>query len=157
MADEPPGRYTEGMDAPEKRRWFVPTPAWLVLASLAVTAVLFLSERWRWLPFNEHKGWTVLVAVAGVGVVLVAMLLWFVVALIFRRRFQFSIRLLLVLVVAVALPFGWLATEMSNARHQEEALKGISVVHDWQVSAARCSLSKCRTAGHRGPAASPGS
>ena len=39
-----------GMDAPEKRRWYCPTPGWLVLGSLAVTGLLFLSERWRWLP-----------------------------------------------------------------------------------------------------------
>jgi len=32
-------------------------------------------------PFNAHKGWTVLIAVASVGVVL--MLVWFAVALVF--------------------------------------------------------------------------
>ena len=89
-----------GMDAPEKRRWYCPTPGWLVLGSLAVTGLLFVSERGRWFPFNEHKGWTVLLAVAAVGVVLVVMLLWLLVALIFRWRFQFGIRTLLVLVVA---------------------------------------------------------
>ena len=33
-------------------------------ASLVATVFLFLSERWRWFPFNEHKGWTVLFAMA---------------------------------------------------------------------------------------------
>ncbi len=80
------------MDTPEvKGRWYRPTPAWLVLGSLAVTGLLFLSERWQWFPFNAHKGWTVLIAVAGVGVVLAVMLavmlLWWLVALVFRGRF----------------------------------------------------------------------
>ena len=35
-------RYTGGMDTPEKRRWYCPTPGWLVLGSLAVTGLLFL-------------------------------------------------------------------------------------------------------------------
>ena len=34
-------RYTGGMDAPEKRRWYCPTPGWLVYGSLAVTGLLF--------------------------------------------------------------------------------------------------------------------
>ena len=138
-------RYTDGMDTPEKRRWYRPTPGWLVCGSLAVTGLLFLSERWRWFPFNERKGWTVLAAVAGVGVVLMAMLLWWFVALVFRSRFQFSVRMLLMLVVAVALPFSWLATEVNKAKKQEAAAKGIAkvaavdpffiIVYDWQVTA----------------------
>ena len=70
-----------GMEGPNpQRRWYCPTPTWLVYASLLVTGILFLSERWRWFPFNAHKGWTVLVAVAGVGAVLMVMLLCFLVA-----------------------------------------------------------------------------
>jgi hypothetical protein len=84
--------------------WFCPTPAWLVLGSLAMTGLLFLSERYRWFWFNEQKGWTVLIAVAEVGVVMLAMPFWFVIALLFRRRFQFSIRSLLLLVVALLSP-----------------------------------------------------
>ena len=91
-----------------KRRILYPTPGWLVTLSLAVTGMLFLSERFQWFPFNTHKGWTVLIAVAGVGVVLLALPLWFVIALVLRRQFQFLSRTLLVLVVAVALPFSWL-------------------------------------------------
>jgi len=117
------------------RRFFCPTPAWLVYSSLAVTGLLFLSERWRWFAFNEHKGWTVLLAVAGVGVVLLLMLLWFLVALVVRWRFQFSIRTLFVMVVAVALPFSWLAMELKRARAETkvaEAMRklGASVYYD---------------------------
>jgi hypothetical protein len=124
------------MTTPEpKRRWPHPTPGWLVYASLTMTGLLWLSERFKWFPFNEHKGWTVLIAVAGVGVVLLLLALWFLVALVFRRRFQFSIRSLLVLTVAVALPFSWLAVEMKWAREQEDLVDDIqkaggSVVFD---------------------------
>ena len=117
--------YTEGMDAPEKRRWYCPTPGWLVLGSLAVTGLLFLSERGRWCPFNEHKGWTVLIAVAGVGTAGVLMLIWFVVALVFRWQLQFGIRSLLALTLAVALPCSWLAVEMKAAREQQSAAEAI--------------------------------
>jgi len=102
-------------------RSYRPAPDWLVYLSLAVTGLLYLSDRWQWFGFNEHKGWTVLIAVAAVGVGLLLMLVWFVAALSFRRRFQFGIRTLLMLTVAVALPFSWLANEMQQARRQHEA------------------------------------
>ena len=111
------------MDTPEKRRWYRPCPAWLVYGSLAVTGLLFLSDRFGWLTW--HKGHAVLAAVAVVGVVLLAMLLWWLVALVFRRRFQFGIRTLLVLTVAVALPCSWLAEEMKKAREQSQAVRAI--------------------------------
>ncbi len=108
-----------------QRRWFHPAPAWLVLGSLAATGFLFLSERFRWFAFNHHKGWTVLIAVAEVGVVLAVMGLWWLVAVVARWRFQFSIRTLLVLVLAVAMPFSWLAVEMKKAREQRKAINTI--------------------------------
>jgi hypothetical protein len=127
-----------GMGTPEpKCRWFYPAPNWLVLGLLAATGILFLSDRFRWFGFNLHKGWTVLTAVATVGVVLLALFLWFIIALIFRLRFQFSVRLLLVLMVTVALPFSWLAVEMKKARRQREAVAELEkwapvVDYDWQ-------------------------
>ena len=66
-----------------------------------------------------------LLAVAGVGVVLLVIGLWFAAALLFRLRFQLSVRSLLVLVVAVALPFSWLAAERKNAREQKAAVEEI--------------------------------
>ena len=119
-----------------KRCWFSPTPGWLVLGLLAVEGVLFLVERFYWLP----KGWSVLIAIAAVAVVMLLTLLWFVIALIFRRRFQFSIRSLLVMVVAVALPCSWLAVEMKKASEQREAVGAIKkagggVLYDWQFDA----------------------
>ncbi len=114
------------MNASEpKRRWFIPTPGWLVLLSSTTTGILFVSEQYHWFAFNQYKGWTVLIAVASVVAVLAVMLVWWILALLFRLRFQFSIRSLFVLVVAVALPCSWLAVELKKAREQSEAVEGI--------------------------------
>src|SRR6516225_4051724 len=105
LALNPARAILTAMDAlTPKRRWFYPQPAWLIVLSLATTGFLFLSERGKWFAFNQHKGWTVLNAVASVAVVLAVVLLWWLAALVFRGRFQFSIRAMLVLVIAVALP-----------------------------------------------------
>ena len=106
-------------EKPPSPRWFHPTPARLLVVLLVTETVLLMSE--RWLP----KGWTVLTAIAAVGVTMTLMLLWWVLALRFRWRFQFSIRSLLVLTVAVAIPCSWLAVEMKRAREQREAVEGI--------------------------------
>jgi hypothetical protein len=119
--------YTDGMsDAPQsRRRLYHPTPNWLILGLLAAEGLLWLSERFQWFAFNEKKGWTVLIAVASVGVAFLVMLLCFVVSLLFRWRFQFGIRSLLILTVVVALPCSWLAVTMRQAKRQREAVVGI--------------------------------
>ncbi len=94
-------------DAAEKPRWYRITPDRAVLALLALEAFLLLSAWFRWFPFNQHKGWTVLITVAGVGAALLLMLLWFLAALLFRLRFQFSLLSLLLLAVVVAVPCSW--------------------------------------------------
>ena len=96
-----------------------------VVALLALEGFLLLSAWFRWFPFNEHKGWTVLIAVASVGATLLLMFLWFLAALVFRLRFQFSILALLLLVVVVAVPCSWLATEMKAAREQRVVVEWI--------------------------------
>ena len=108
-----------------KLRWFHLTPGRLLVVLLAVEAVLLLSERFHWFPFNEHKGWTVLIALAAVGVFLLVMLIWFITSLIFHWRFQFSIRSLLVLTVAVAIPCSWLAVEMKWAKENKKTVEAI--------------------------------
>ena len=51
-------RYTGGMDAPDETPPVLPTPGWLVLRSLAVTGLLWLSD---WLGWPHwHKGYAVL-------------------------------------------------------------------------------------------------
>jgi hypothetical protein len=98
------------------RRWFRLTPDRCVVGLLAVEGLLWLPDHFRWAP----KGWPVLIALATLGTVILLMLLWFAVALVFRRRFQFSIRALLLLTLAVAIPFSWLATRMKEAKEQDE-------------------------------------
>jgi hypothetical protein len=66
-----------------------------------------------------------LVAVASVGIFLTLMLVWFLLALVFRWRFQYSLLSLLVLMVTVALPFGWLGIETKKAKGQKEAVEWI--------------------------------
>ncbi len=123
-----------------KHRWFYPTPGWLIPALLAVECLLWLSERFQWFGFNRHKGWTVLIAVAVVGVAFLVMLVWFFASLVFSWRFQFSIRSLLLMVVAVAVPCSWLGVEMKAAREQEKAVDELTTLHefvqyDWQLIA----------------------
>ena len=61
--------------------WYRLTPDRVVIGMLAAEGFLLLSERFRWFAFNQHKGWTVLVALATVGLTLLLMLLWFAAAL----------------------------------------------------------------------------
>jgi hypothetical protein len=121
-------------DAASKRRWFRLTPGAIVIGLLAVEGLLFLSERFHWFPFNAHKGWTVLIAVAAVGAGALLMLVWWAVAIVFRWRFQFSIRSLLVLTVVVAVACSWLTWEMKEARRQREAIAKLraGVLYDYQ-------------------------
>jgi hypothetical protein len=107
--------------APELR-WYRLTPDRLVLGLLAVEAFLLLSQ-WRcWFSLNQHKGWTVLTAIAAVGMTLLLLLIWPVVSLIFRRPFQYGLRSLLLLVAAVAIACSWLTTEVQRAKKQQEAV-----------------------------------
>ena len=120
--------YNGGMiDPAPKTRWYRLTPDRVILGLLVVVCLLWLSERFGWLPW--HKGYAVLTALAVVGVTFVGMLLWFIVALVFRWRFQFSIRSLLVMVVVVAVPCSWLMVAMKAAREQREpATKMIGMI-----------------------------
>jgi hypothetical protein len=119
------------------RRRLRPTPSCLIFGLLVVEGLLWLSERYQWFWYNEKKGWTVLIGVAVVGVTMLVMLGWFIVALVFRWRFQFSIRSLLVLTAAVAIPCSWLAVEMKKAREQERVIAAITAlqggaIYDWR-------------------------
>ena len=87
-----------------ERRWYRLTPDRFVIGLLVVECLLWLSERFQWFPFNMHKGWTVLIAVAVVGAAFLLMLLWFIASLLVRWRF----RALLVLSIVMAMPCVWL-------------------------------------------------
>jgi hypothetical protein len=133
-----PGSLPTAENKPLKLRWYQPTPGRLLIVLLAVEGALLLAERFQWFAFNRDKGWTVLIAIAGVLVAMGLLFLWFVLALCFRWRFQFSLRSLLALAVVVAIPFSWLAVEMKKAREQREAVEAIReqrgfVIYDYHV------------------------
>ncbi len=119
-------------------RWYHLTPDRFLVGLLLVVGVLFLSERFVWFPFNEKKGWAVLIAVASVCGAVVLLLLWMIVALIFRWRFQFSIRSLLVFVLVCAVMSSWFSVRMKQARRQRDVVAVIvegdgCVLHDYEM------------------------
>jgi len=114
-----------------KRRWYHITPDRLIFGLVAVEGLLFLSEWFQWFAFNEKKGWTVLIAMAAVCLVVVVMLPWLAASLLFRWRFQFSLRSLVVLVVAVAVPLGWFGVKMREAERQRRAVVAVERAGGW--------------------------
>ena len=68
-----------------------------------------------------------LIAVAVVGVAIILMLLWFVVALMFRLAVPVLDSVAAGATVAVAFPCSWLAVEMKKAREQKEVVEAIVV------------------------------
>ena len=130
-----------------KRRWYHLSPDRLIIGLLAVEGFLLLSEWFQWFAFNEKKGWTVLIAVAAVCLVVVVMLLWLAASLLFRLRFQLSLRSLVVLVVAVGIPLGWLSVKMREAERQKRAVEAIEkagghVWYDYQLDGAGMLIAK---------------
>jgi len=115
------------------RRWYHITPDRLIIGLLAVEGFLFLSEWFQWFAFNEKKGYTVLIAVAAVCLLVVVMLVWLVVSLLFRWRFQFSLRSLVVLVVVVAVPLGWFGVKLREAERQRKAVEAIRKAGEWSI------------------------
>jgi hypothetical protein len=122
-----------------KRRWYRLSPDRFVVGLLIVVCLLWLSQTFQWFGFNHHRGRTVLIAVAAVGANALLMLLQWVAALIFARRFQFGIRSLLAFCLASSIAAGWLALEMQRARRQVQVVEGINSVggafYDWQFDA----------------------
>jgi hypothetical protein len=50
-----------------RRRWFRSAPDRCVLGLLALEGFLLLSQWFRWIPFDRHKGWTVLICMRRVA------------------------------------------------------------------------------------------
>jgi hypothetical protein len=97
------------------RRWFHPTPAWLVCGAWVAIVLLFASERWRWFSFNARTGYAVLLAAAIVGIVLVLLLAWMLWGLVFRRRARLKLRTLLVFFILCGLVCGWMVVRLREA------------------------------------------
>ena len=110
-------------DSPSpNRRWYHLTPDRLITGLLVAEGFLLLSNQFCWFPFNEKKGWTVLIGVATICLGVLLLLLWFALSLLTRIRFQFSIRSLLVLVAISAALLGWLRIEMERGQRQAEVV-----------------------------------
>jgi hypothetical protein len=96
------------------------TPEHFVGALIIIEILYWLVEDSRWSAVNEKKG----LPVFGVLTVLFAVLLGFAVryliALIFRQRFQFGLRMLLLLMLATAIPCSWLACCIDRAKREHE-------------------------------------
>ncbi len=90
---------------------------------LVFDAFLLLCERLRWFAFGAQKGWPVLIALTALVAATLFMSIWFIAAILFRRRFQFTLGSLLLFVVAVAVPCSWLATETRAAEKHRMALQ----------------------------------
>lgn len=108
-----------------KRRWYRLSPDRFMAGLILVVGLLWLSERFGWFGFNDHKGWPLLIALAAVAVWAVVAVLGCVAGLLFRRRVQFSVRSLLIFVLAVSIAFGWLAAEMRSARRQADLIRDL--------------------------------
>jgi hypothetical protein len=108
----------------------------LLLAILVVPALLFLAGRFGHIAFLEHKGRTVLIAVAAEGLALLVGLLFFLMCLLVRRPIQYSLRTLLLFAVVIALLCSWLASEIRAAVDQKAVVAAIQasggqVVYDY--------------------------
>ena len=117
-----------------KLRWYHPTPGRFLSAILAWDGVLFLIEQFRWV----QKGWPTLIAWASLGTALLVLLLWYILAVVFHRRFQYGIRSLLILTVAVAFLCSWLAVEVKSGRGQEEIANQLNTPINWGKPMVEC-------------------
>jgi hypothetical protein len=125
------------MDPCVAKRWYHPSPAWLVWGAAVAVAVLFACERWRWFPEHYQKGWPVLAAVAVVAAFLVLIPAWLLAAIVFPRRVQFGLQTVLVFVTVCAVVCSWLAVRIKEARRQANLVAAITeqqfgeVWYDW--------------------------
>jgi len=101
------------------------TPARVLIVLLVIESVLWLSDRLQWFAFNRHKGFTLLIAVASVGLAMLVMFLWFLGTLLTRRRLKCSIRCLLLVALVVAIPATWWAMAREASMGQREAVEQI--------------------------------
>jgi hypothetical protein len=98
-----------------KHRWYHPTPAWLVWGAAVATGVLFACERWL-------KGWTVLLAVAVVAVVLLIVVERTLLALVFRERIPWGLQTLFVFATLCAVVCGWMSVRIKQAWRQADTV-----------------------------------
>jgi hypothetical protein len=110
--------------AEPSRRWYRLTPGRFVAGLLVAECLLWLSDRAGWPAW--HKGYAVLTCVAIVGAAMIGTGMWFVAALVLRRRFQFGIRTLLALTLVVAFVCSWFVSELKQAKRQQSLVDEIA-------------------------------
>jgi hypothetical protein len=116
-------RYIGGMVSPEpKSRWYHPTPVHLLVVLLAVEGTLLLSNWFHWIP----REWSLLIGMASIGVAILILFVWFILALLFHWRFQFSLRSLLISVTLVAFVCSCFGTMLQKAEQQQHSAKCIT-------------------------------
>lgn len=115
-------RQATGNASTKKPRWYAPSIAKYFAAILLLQAGLYLSSNYHWFWFNDHKGLTVLVAVAVTAPLLLLVSAWVVVGRFFGAKTQFSLAALLLIVPVAGIPCGWLAREIDLARRQRASL-----------------------------------
>ena len=106
-----------GATPAERRSWYAPSVAWVLMATLGLQVGLYLSQ----LNGGWGKGVAVLIAVEGTA----GLLLCVVACRVFIKS-QFGLRTLLLTVVVVAVPCGWMGRELERARHQRELVERVS-------------------------------
>jgi hypothetical protein len=115
------------MDAsPAARRWYQPTPAWLVWGAAVAVGILYTQEH-SWFFAFEHncRGLMVLLAVAVLGTVAIALPAWILLALVFRRRVQFGLKTMLMFVTLCTVVCSWLGIRIRQARRQAATVAAI--------------------------------
>ena len=112
-------------DAVAKPRWYHVTPDRFLIGLLAAVLLLLAADRFELLGLTRGSGWNVLLAGAVVCLGMFGCLIWFVAALLLKKRFQFGLKSLLVLTVVVAIPCSWFAVKIRQAKRQDAAVKAI--------------------------------
>jgi len=79
------------------RRWLTPTIAKVLGSIMVVQMGLYVSQAYRWFPFNREKGWTVLITLAVTAILLSLFAFGLLVAWITRAKPQFTLAALFML------------------------------------------------------------
>ena len=114
---------------PTKPRWYVPSPGRLIAGLLIIELCLLLADRLSLFGVERGSGWNVIWAVAIFLAVIVVGVFWFVVALVFKRRFQFGIISLIGLMCCVAVVGGWFGWKREMAKRREAFMEKIGVTN----------------------------
>ena len=72
-----------------------------------------------------RNGFSVLLALASMGMIVLFLFLWFAAALVFRWRFQFSLRTLFIVMFLACIGMSWVSVKMQQARRQKEVVEEI--------------------------------